>query len=162
MAAAAGAWCAYLVVDFLANGVLLASYWRASEAYWRPPQELFRLIPLAYIAFAIYCSAATFLLIRLHGSRPALMTGLRFGATAGLVFGLISTLGGYSVFRMPASALIVWPASAVAESAAAGAAAAWVLDAKHPWRRAGLVFVFSVLLFGLGVLTQGVIVSKTR
>jgi hypothetical protein len=57
--AATGAWCAYLVLDFLANAVFLAPYWRATESYWLPPRELFRMIPLGYTVFAIYCVAAS-------------------------------------------------------------------------------------------------------
>ncbi|HEY6968805.1 MAG TPA: hypothetical protein VJA94_06365 [Candidatus Angelobacter sp.] len=162
IAAVTGAWCAYLVLDFLANAVFLAPYWRATESYWLPPQELLRMIPLGYAGFAIYCTAATWLLIRLYGSGPTVMTGLRFGAVAGFFFGTIATLGSYSVFRMPVSALMVWPVSAVVESAGAGAAAAWILAAEHPWRRAGLVFGSAVLLFVLSVLTQNLIVSKIR
>ena len=102
--AATGAWCIYLLIDFLTHAVLLAPYWRATESYWLPPRELFRMIPLAYTLFAIYCAALTWLLIRLYGNQPTLAAGLRFGAIAGLFLGASSTLGAYCVARMPSSA----------------------------------------------------------
>lgn len=56
LAAATGAWCTYLVLDFMAHAVFLASYWRATETYWLPPLQLFRRIPLAYAVFAVQCA----------------------------------------------------------------------------------------------------------
>lgn len=157
--AVTSAWCTYLVIDFLTHAVFLASYWRATESYRLPPRELFRMIPLAYALFAIYCAISTWLLIRLYGNQPKLAIGLRFGATAGILLGANSALGSYCVFRMPASALIVWPLSVTVASAGAGAVAAWVLVADHPWRRVGFVFGAAVLLFVLGVVTQNLISS---
>jgi hypothetical protein len=151
------AWFAYLVIDFLTHAVVIASYWRATASYWLPPRELFRMIPLSYALFAIYCVVSTWLMIRLYGNRPPLFIGLRFGATAGMLLGGYAALGSYCIFRMPASALIVWPLSVTVASAGAGAAAAWVLTGDHPWRRFGFVFGAAVLLFVLGVVAQNLL-----
>ena len=148
------AWLAYLVLDFLMHAVFLAPWWRATEQYWLPPRELLRLIPLSYVSFAIYCAALTWLLKKLYGGRLTLAAGLRFGAAAGLVSGVGTALGTYCVFRMPALALLVWPASMTVLSTAAGAVAAWVLISERPWRRAGLVFAVALVLFILGVVIQ--------
>jgi len=91
--AATGAWCAYLVVDFLIHAVALAHYWRATEQYWLPPPDLLRMIPVAYLSFAIYCAGSTWLLLRLHGDapqdhrRPAIWGGRRMLPRHGLCFG---------------------------------------------------------------------------
>jgi hypothetical protein len=152
--AATGAWCTYVVIDFLTHAVFLAAYWRATETYWLPPLELLRMIPLSYALFAIHCAVLTWLLRRLYDKRLNLATGLRFGMLAGMFFGISSALGNYCVFRMPASALVVWPLSAAADWAGAGAAAAWVLVGKRPWRRVGLVFLAALVLFIVGVVIQ--------
>jgi hypothetical protein len=146
------AWCAYLVLDFLTHAVFLAVWWRATERYWLPPQELFWSIPFGYASFAIYCAALTWLLLRLYGRQPTLIAGLRFGAIAGLIYGTGSVLATYSVFRMPTSALLVWPASVTVGSTLAGVVAAWVLVADRPWRRVGLVVGAAIILFILGVV----------
>ena len=153
-AAATGAWCTYLALDFMAHAVFLASYWRATGDYWLPPLELFRRLPLAYAVFAIHCAVLTWLLRRLYQDRLNMGTGLRFGAFAGLIFGTSSALGDYSVFRMPPSALIVWPMSVTAEWASAGAVAAWVLVAQRPWRRVALVFLVALVVFAVGAAIQ--------
>jgi hypothetical protein len=145
---------AFVTVDFLSHAVVLAEWWRATERYWLPPADLVRLIPLGYASFAIYCSTLTWLFIRLRGARSSLWSGLRFGAVAGLIAGTGSVLAIYSALRMPASALLVWPASIAAASAGAGAAAAWVAGAERPWRRTGLVIAAGLLFFVAGVIVQ--------
>jgi hypothetical protein len=152
--AVTGAWCTYLVIDFLTHAVFLAPYWQATAAYWLSPLELLRMIPLAYALFAIQCLALAWLLRRLYGERLNLATGLRFGTLAGLFFGVSFALGSYCVFRMPTSALVVWPASVTAGWAGAGGVAAWILVAQRPWRRVGLVFVAALVLFIVGVVIQ--------
>jgi hypothetical protein len=148
------AWFIYLAFDFLTHAVILAGWWRATENYWLPPKELFRLIPFGYASFAIYCTVLTWLLRRLYGEHLNLATGLRFGAIAGVVSGMGSVLGNYSAFPMPASALLVWPASITLYSTAAGGAATWVLVGKRPWIRAGLIFALAILFLVLGVVLQ--------
>jgi hypothetical protein len=152
--AAVAAWFGYLALDFLTHAVLLASWWRATEAYWLPPAELLRLVPLGYASFAIYCAALTWLLVRLYGARPGVGTGLRFGALAGVVFGLTTVLGGYSASRLPSSYFLVALPSITIESAAAGGLAAWVLATDRRWRRVALVFGLALLLFAVGVVAQ--------
>jgi hypothetical protein len=160
--AATSAWLVYLVLDFLIHAVFLAPYWRATESYWLPPRELFRMIPFAYISFAVYCAGSTWLLVRLYGNHPKVTAGLRFGAGTGCFLGAVSALGNYSVLRIPVSALIVWPVSGAIESTGALAAAAWILTAERPWRRVGWVFGASVLLFAVGVVIQNLLLSSTR
>jgi hypothetical protein len=86
--------------------------------------------------------------------RRVLSGGLRFGAIVGLVFGLCFVLGAYSAFRMPPSALVVWPASFLLDSTIAAGVMSWVLVAGRPWRRVALVIVAAALLFVMGVVVQ--------
>ena len=152
-------WLAYLVLDFLGHAVLRAPWWRATESYWLPPQELFRRIPFAYASFAIYCAALGWWLGRLQDEPPSLAKGLRFGAIAGLVFGFASVLGTYSALRMPASSLLVWPGSVLLDSTAAGGAIAWVLAAPRRWPRVGIVAGAAVALFIIGVVVQNLFLA---
>jgi hypothetical protein len=152
--AALAAWLGYLVLDFLMHGVFLAAWWRAAEPYVLPPRDLLRLIPLGYASFAIYCGALTWLLARLYGERLGVCSGFRFGVIAGLVSGVAAALGTYSAFRMPPTALLIWPGSVVVESAIAGALSAWVLVARRPWRRVGFVLCATIVLFIAGVVIQ--------
>jgi hypothetical protein len=145
---------AYLVFDFLVHAVLLAQWWRATDSYWLPPRELFRRIPFGYASFAIYCAVLAWLLRRLYGDRLNLSSGLQFGAIAGLVSGLGSVLGTYSAFRMPPSALMVWPVSTLLNSTIAGGVMSWVLVAVRPWRRVAMVIVAATVLFIIGVVVQ--------
>ena len=53
-AAVVSAWLVFLLLDFLAHAVILAAWWRATEAYWLPPMELFKRIPFGDAAFALF------------------------------------------------------------------------------------------------------------
>ena len=153
-AAAAAAWLVYLAVDFLAHGVVLESWWRMTESSWLPPQTLLARIPLAYLSFAIYAVAVTWLLVNLVGPRPAILSGLGFGALAGCISGVWSVLSIYSVIPMPQASLLIWPVVAILESSAAGAAAAFILRSASPWRRLIFVLLITLALFLLGVILQ--------
>jgi hypothetical protein len=151
------AWCGYLALDFLTHAVFLAPWWRATETFWLPPADLFRRIPFGYGSFLMYCAAVAWLLDRIYGDRLRVSRGARFGAAAGFVTGAATALGAYSVFRMPASSLLVWPVSTIAGSTVAGAASAWVLTGDRPLRRAAVVVGGAALLFVLGVVIQNLL-----
>ena len=125
-----GASWSYIVLDFLLHAVVLAPWWRATQAFWLPPLELAKRIPFAYGAFVIYCASLTVLLTVVRGEQPLVLTGLRFGAFVGIVFGVTSALGAYSVVEMPISFLLVGPGTTAIGSAGAGAAAAWILSGR--------------------------------
>jgi hypothetical protein len=154
VAAAMGASWSYIVLDFLLHAVVLAPWWRATQAFWLPPLELAKRIPFAYGAFLTYCTSLTVLLIAVRGEQPPVLTGLRFGAFVGIVFGVTSALGAYSVVQMPISFLLVGPGSTAIGSAGAGAAAAWILSGRRRWRRVGALFVAGLALFVLGMVAQ--------
>jgi hypothetical protein len=155
--AALAGWWTFLVVDFLLHAVFLAVWWRSTESYWLPPDELFRRIPLGYASFAIYVSVLTWLVVRLHGERPRLSRAARFGVLAGLISGTFWALATYSVFSMPRSALVVWTASFALESVGATTVVAWVLAGSRPWRRVGLVAGVGVTLLIVGVVIQNLL-----
>jgi hypothetical protein len=157
VAAATGATSSYVVLDFLMHAVILTPWWRATEGFWLPPGELLRRIPFAYGGFAIYCVSLTVLLTVVHGEEPPVITGARLGALVGVVFGLTSASGAYSVVRMPASFLLVGPASTAIASAGAGAAAAWVLRGGRRWRRVGVLLAAGLALVVAGVVAQNVL-----
>jgi hypothetical protein len=156
------AWLIYLALDFLTHAVFLASWWRATETYWLPPIEMFRRIPLGYASFALYCAGLTWLLVRFYGDQLPVSRGVQVGFIGGLIFGLTTTVGGYSILRLPASLLLVAPATTAIESAAAGGAAAWVLRGARRWRRVGLIFGVTVLCFVVGVVIQSVFFASPQ
>jgi hypothetical protein len=96
----------------------------------------------------------TWVVYRLLRNDISLIKGMRFGALAGIGFGVTVVLGNYSVFNMPPTALILWPMSSVLVSTVAGGIAAWVLIAEHPWRRVATVFGGSLVLIFLAIVIQ--------
>ncbi len=155
--AACAGWLAYVVIDFLTHAVFLAPWWRATGSYWLQPIELFRQIPFAYLAFAIYVICVMWLVVRLIGPRPAPARTLWFGAVAGIAFGSTSVLAQYSVFPVPVSAMLVWPVSVTIASVAAVAAGASTLNAERPWRRLVVILLGAMVVLAAGVLLQNVL-----
>jgi len=157
VAGAAAAWLIFLAIDFMLHAVIMAGWWKATASYWLPPAELFRMIPFAYVSFAIQCFVMTWLLVRIQGDNRTLVSAGRFGAAAGFILGAVIILGNYSVLRLPVLSLLVWPASFMIESAFACMAASWVLDAQRPWKRVALVFGAAVVLLIISVVLQNLI-----
>jgi hypothetical protein len=155
--ATVAAWLMFLAVDFVLHAVFFAPWWKKNQEYWLPPLELFRMIPIAYLSFAVYCGALVWLFVRIHGDGRTLGAACRFGALCGLVFGVTTALANYSVFAMPRSMLVVWSVSFLIESTLACAAAFWVLQAQRPGRRVAAVFGAAVLLFIVAVVLQNLL-----
>jgi hypothetical protein len=153
-AAVLSAWLVFLAVDFLLHAVVLAPWWRATEASWLPPAELFRRIPFAYAAFALYCAALVWLIARPVASPVTLVRGALVGLWAGLVTGVVWIFAVYSVLPVPISALAVWPISTTVESALAGGVAVTVMTSARPWRRSAAVFGFVLVTVVGAVVLQ--------
>ncbi len=155
--ATGGAFLAILTVDFLLHAVVLSPWWRATGSYWRPPAELFALIPFAYAAYALCAVGLCWLLVALRGERPGLRFAAGVGAAAGAFLGAVSVLASYSVLAMPPGALLVFPLSFAVALGAGGAACALVLSAARPWRRLAVLAAGCLLLCALGVVVQNLV-----
>jgi hypothetical protein len=159
VAAAIAAFFAWLGADFLVHAGALAPWWRATADFWHPPADLFRLIPFAYLSFALTSIVLVWLVIRLEGPRPRPRRVVGLGAGLGLFLGISSALANYSVVPMPVSTLLVWPASYLSYTVAAGAAVAYTLGAEHPWRRVAIVFGLALVLCIIGIVLQNMLVA---
>jgi hypothetical protein len=157
LAALVGSLLAMVAVDFLLHAALLSHWWRATAAFWRPPDELFAYIPYAYGSFVLYAAGLDWLLIRLRGPRPLLRDAALGGLVTGAVIGGAGILATYSVVPLPRSALVVFTISLSFVMSSGAVAAAWVLTAPRPWRRVALLTAAALALLVLGVILQNVL-----
>ena len=148
-----GAWLGCLVVDFLWQAVFHTSWYRTNESF-RLPSDLFLRIPFGYTSFAVYCFVLTWLIFRLYNNDLSITKGMKFGAIAGAVYGVLFVSVTYSVFSIAEVTLILWPLLNVIESTIAGGIAAWVLIAESPWSQVAKVFGISLMFFIIGVVVQ--------
>jgi len=146
-----GAWLGCLVVDFLWQAVFQMSWYRTNAHL---PSDLFLRIPFGYTSFAVYCFALTWLIYRLYNNDISITKGMKFGAIAGAVYGVLFVGVTYSVFSIPQVTLILWPLLSVIESTIAGGIAAWVLLAERPWSQIAKVFGVSLIFFIIGFVVQ--------
>ena len=148
-----GAWLGCLAVDFLWQAVFHMNWYRTNQSF-RVPSELFLRIPFGYTSFAVYCLTMTWLIFRLYTNDLSITKGMKFGAIAGAVYGVLFVSVTYSVFSIPEVTLIMWPLLNVIESTIAGGIAAWVLIAERPWSQVAKVFGISLAFFIIGFVVQ--------
>jgi hypothetical protein len=148
-----GAWLGCLVVDFLWQAVFHMSWYRTNETF-RLPSDLFLRIPFSYTSFAVYCFVLTLLIFRLYNNDLSITKGMKFGAIAGAVYGVLFVSLTYSVFSIPQVTLILWPLLNVIESTIVGGIAAWVLISERPWNQVAKVFGISFMFFIIGTVVQ--------
>jgi hypothetical protein len=153
---AAAAFWTYVVLDFAIHAVVLASWWRDHGTFSLSLLELAQRIPIGYASFAIYCVGLCWLLATQHFGEPGVLVGLRVGALAGIAYGVMFGLGVYSIARIPASFLVLGPASTAVCSAGAGGAGAWALGGRR-WRRLGLVVLGGVVVLILAIVAQNML-----
>jgi hypothetical protein len=148
-----GAWLGCLVVDFLWQAVINMSWYRTNQTF-RLPSDLYLRIPFGYTSFAVYCFVITWLIFRLYKNDFSITKGMKFGAIAGAVYGVLFVSVTYSVFEIPQVTLILWPLLSMIESTIAGGIAAWVLISERPWSQVAKVFGISLMFFIIGNLVQ--------
>jgi hypothetical protein len=162
LAALAGSFLGMVTVDFLLHAVLLSAWWRSTEPYWRPPAELFALIPFAYASFALYAAGLLWLLTRIFGRRLPVASAALYGVGTGTFIGVTSALAIYSAVSLPRSALLVFPISFAAVFAGGAVSAALILRAVRPWRRLAILTGAFILLFVSGVVLQNLFLPTSR
>ncbi len=113
---------AALIFDVLLNGVLLRGAFAAAATYWRPADELFRLIPVGWLSMLV--TMACFGLLYVRGGWHGLKGGLEFGAWLSLA-GAAGVLGMMS--------LVPWPLELVGGMTLQQAGNAFLLGACFGW-----------------------------
>jgi len=105
-------------LDFILNGVLLASTYEATSNLWRPMSEVsFTLVFTITLAVSTCFVTMYTLLIE----KKSLAAGLRFGCLFGLAVGIYLGFGSYAYMPIPISLAISWLVGSVIEMTVAGA-----------------------------------------
>ncbi len=150
------AWLLSIGFDFLLHAGLLASLYVEASPFLLPPDVAFRRIPLGYLAFLVL-TVGLYWLFRRLGIR-GMASGLRHGASMGLVVWGALALGLYSISTAKLPLLVGWWIGQAIELGLAGAvlgAAAAGASPRRMWMAAGLTalgcVVGTVVLQNLGL-----------
>ena len=109
---------AWSLMDFVMHGVILASSYAATQALWRPTNEM----KLTVMYIAVLIAALCFVLVYvLFFSRRGVATGLRYGLLFGVGAGVSMGYGSYSVMPIPYHMAFTWFLGTVIEAAVGGA-----------------------------------------
>lgn len=110
------------MVDVLVNAILLRNVYIATRQYWRPVEELNKLVPLGWAAMLAIeaCYAGLFLRFGKRGTRKGVEFGLWIGAA--------SLAGGVGL-----ATLVAWPLRLLAALAIQQFANALILGVCFGW-----------------------------
>lgn len=105
------AFVAAVVVDLIVNAILLRDVFEQTARFWRPPEELNRLVPLGLGSLLATMACFALLFARLGGQ------GVRRGLEFGFWLSMASTAGVVGMIS-----LVPWPMPLIASMAAQQAA----------------------------------------
>lgn len=94
------AWLAMLGIDFLLNGAVFARIYQDGGSFMLGPADLFRRIPVGYVAFLIAAFGLVELALRFRVTGVA--GGLRLGLVTGAIAGSVWALSLYSIATVTA------------------------------------------------------------
>jgi hypothetical protein len=87
-------WFSQIIFDFFLNAGLFSKLWIQSRSALLTPEQLFKLIPLGYLAFLIASSMLVWLMVRLRisGWKQGALFGLQIGSflSSSFVLGVAS------------------------------------------------------------------------
>lgn len=121
--ALAAAFFCILVVDILWNAVLLHRTFIETAQYWRPAEELNRLVPLGFLIMLFITGVTGLIFVRLgaRGMRRGLELGVLLGVSA-----FVGTLGFATLVPWPLHLLMAMGFQALLNSIIAGATFGWL------------------------------------
>ena len=94
------------VFDILWNAILLHDVYEQTARFWRPSEELNRLVPVGFLIMLGIMALTGFIFIRFGGS------GIRRGLEFGFLLGLTAFIGTLAFITM-----VEWPKSLIAAMA---------------------------------------------
>ncbi len=114
---------AVTIFDILWNAVLLRGVYRQTAGYWRPTEELNRLVPLGFLVMLIMIAVTGLLFVRFGGR--GVRKGLEFGGLLGLAT-FVGTLGFVTMVPWPASLIVAMAFQAALNNVLTGLFFGWL------------------------------------
>jgi len=146
-------WFSALGFDLFQNAGLFAKLLLDSQSAFLPPEQLFRRIPMGYMAFLL----ATILMIWLQAKLETY--GWERGVGFGLKFGLLSeaalVLGNYSLFPVPVPLLFAWYIGGTVQCCIVSGVIGSGLGGAHLGRLFAKVGLFVLVMFAATMVLQG-------
>jgi hypothetical protein len=126
-AALSVAFLAATAFDILLNGVLMRDAFALSAQYWKPPEELNKLIPLGWLVMLLSMAFTGILFTRIgwYGVRRGLEFGLWLGLAA-----VVGVLGMATLVPWPMELLIAMAVQQLGNSLILGLAFGWLYRPK--------------------------------
>jgi hypothetical protein len=148
------AWLAFLAVDFLFHGALLAKWYASESPSLLSLEVAFARIPLGYAGFLLLVVLIVWLGDRLGVSGAS--EGLRFGAFFGVLKAASHGMGLVSIVNVDPLLIFWWSVAEVFEISAAGCVVGHGLAAEKLGRLAIIVGTGAVIVLVGAILVQNI------
>lgn len=147
-------WFAIIGIDFFIHAGLLAGLYTEPNPFLLPPEQAFAMIPVGYLSFLALAVLLLWLMakIGIRGWRQGAVFGLQFG----LISGISSTLGLFSIATVPPVFLGGWFLGQVLELCIAGMVAGSGLENRRLGRLFLRVLVFVIAAVVITIILQNV------
>lgn len=123
-----GVFVAWMALDFVFHGIVLADMYQKTASLWRPENEMkMGLNVLVVLITAAIFTAIYVFLIRNKGIKTGLIYGLLYGIAVGVGAGF----GSYSFMPLPFSLALSWFGIIVLESVIGGAVLGAIASRDH-------------------------------
>ena len=146
-------WFSMLGFDLFQNAGLFAKLLLDSKSSLLPPEQLFRRIPMGYLAFFLVTILLTWL------QAKAQTYGWKRGVVFGLKFGLLSqaalAFGTYSGFPVPIPLLFAWFIGGTVQCCIASGVIGSGLGGAHLGRLSAKVGLFVLVMVAATMVLQG-------
>ena len=104
------AWLIWIGIDFLFHASLLQSFWNASIAAFKKPNELFSLIPYGYLSFLLLTVFLYLLVSKIREKNPTPNYLIYLAVISGLLLSGSNFFAQYSYLNIPPVTLLIFNA----------------------------------------------------
>jgi hypothetical protein len=146
-------WFSMLGFDLFQNAGLFAKLLLDSKSAFLPPEQLFRRIPVGYLAFLLSTILLTWLQARLEAY--GWKRGVRFGLKFGLLSASALAFGNYSLFPVPVPLLFAWFIGGTVQCCIVSGVIGSGLSGAHLGRLSARVGLFVLVMIVATMVLQG-------
>lgn len=111
----------FIAYEWILHGFILRGYYEVTSAVWRSPETMARLLPMGWLATAIFALVLVQIYHRGHeGKGSGVAEGARFGILLGLLTTIPMSVWTYISHPIPAMLAVWWFVMGMVEMIVAG------------------------------------------
>ncbi|MCB0657010.1 MAG: hypothetical protein KDC57_12785 [Saprospiraceae bacterium] len=150
------AWLIWIGIDFLFHASLLQSFWNASIAAFKKPNELFSLIPYGYLSFLLLTVFLYLLVSKIREKNPTPNYLIYLAVISGLLLSGSNFFAQYSYLNIPPVTLLIFNAVYFIEIVVSVYVIGRGIEQYHLKQYGWRVFLAFILMIITGLIIQNI------